>query len=304
MTHAPTSADNFRGIVSLLLSQTLFVTSDSLIKMAGASLPASQMMALRGLVAVLLAFSILVYTVDRSRWRLAFQPMVAMRAVLEALAAGLFIMSLQHLTLAAITVLMQVTPLTITILSALVLGQAVGWHRWTAIITGFFGVTLVAQPGGESFSWYYVSALSVALLMSVRDLLTRRLDPHIPTAAVTLSTTASVCVLGVAGMPFQTWAAVTPPAFGLLAASAVLVTAANVFVIRAFRHVDVTVVSPFRYFGVLWGLLLSYLVWRDVPNLLACAGMVLIVGSGLYTMHRETIGRRQPEKPPRTPPNP
>ncbi|MEQ1753140.1 MAG: DMT family transporter [Micropepsaceae bacterium] len=293
MTHIPTSTDNFRGILALLLSQALFVTSDSLIKMAGATLPATQIMALRGVIATALAASVLIMTVDRSRWRLALQPMVALRAVLEAISAALFILSLPHLTLAAITVLMQITPLTITLLSALVLGAHVGWRRWSAIITGFIGVLLVAQPGSESFSFYSITAIAVALIISVRDLITRRLDPQIPTAAVTLSTTLSVCVLGFAGMPLQAWQPLGLSAMGLLAASAILVTTANIFIIRAFRGVDVTVVSPFRYFGVLWGLLLSYMIWSDTPNLLALAGMLLIVGSGLCTMHRESQRMRR-----------
>jgi drug/metabolite transporter (DMT)-like permease len=66
-----------------------------------------------------------------------------------------------------------------------------------------------------------------------------------------------------------------------------------VFIIRAFRGVDISVVSPFRYFGVVWGLVLSYAIWSDTPNPLAVAGMVLIVASGLYTMHRETQRFRQ-----------
>lgn len=293
MTHTPTSADNFRGILSLLLSQSLFVTSDSFVKTVGATLPATEIMALRGVIAVALSAAVLLWTVDRSQWKLALQPLVALRACLEAVSAALFILSLPHLTLAAITVLMQITPLTITLLSALVLGQHVGWRRWAAIVVGFVGVTLVAQPGSTGFSIYSLTAISVALIISVRDLLTRRLDPHIPTAAVTLSTTMSVCLLGFAGLPLQEWHPVSPVNLGLLAASACLVTTANIFIIRAFRGIDVTVVSPFRYFGVLWGLLLSYAVWSDTPNVLALAGMILIVGSGLYTMHRESQRMRQ-----------
>lgn len=293
MTHLPTSADNTRGILALLLSQGLFVSSDSFVKLAGATMPATQIMALRGLMAVTLAAVVLVLTVDRSKWKLAAQPLVGVRAALEGTSAALFIISLPHLTLGDITVFMQFTPLSITLLAALVLGERVGWRRWAAIVTGLVGVILVAQPGGSSFSIYSVSAITVALLISVRDLVTRRLDPAIPTPAITLTTTMSVCALGVLGSPLQEWQPVQSHALWLLAGSAVLVTAANVSIIRAFRGTDVTVVSPFRYFGVLWALVLGYAIWRETPNLLAMAGTVLIVGSGLYTMHRESLRMRQ-----------
>jgi drug/metabolite transporter (DMT)-like permease len=293
LTHRPTSADNTRGILALLLSQGLFVSSDSFVKLAGATMPATQIMALRGLMAVTLAAVVLVLTVDRSKWKLAAQPLVGVRAALEGTSAALFIISLPHLTLGDITVFMQFTPLSITLLAALVLGERVGWRRWAAIVTGLVGVILVAQPGGSSFSIYSVSAITVALLISVRDLVTRRLDPAIPTPAITLTTTMSVCALGVLGSPLQEWQPVQSHALWLLAGSAVLVTAANVSIIRAFRGTDVTVVSPFRYFGVLWALVLGYAIWRETPNLLAMAGTVLIVGSGLYTMHRESLRMRQ-----------
>jgi drug/metabolite transporter (DMT)-like permease len=293
LTHRPTSADNTRGILALLLSQGLFVSSDSFVKLAGATMPATQIMALRGLMAVTLAAAVLVLTVDRSKWKLAAQPLVGVRAALEGTSAALFIISLPHLTLGDITVFMQFTPLSITLLAALVLGERVGWRRWAAIVTGLVGVILVAQPGGSSFSIYSVSAITVALLISVRDLVTRRLDPAIPTPAITLTTTMSVCALGVLGSPLQEWQPVQSHALWLLAGSAVLVTAANVSIIRAFRGTDVTVVSPFRYFGVLWALVLGYAIWRETPNLLAIAGTVLIVGSGLYTMHRESLRMRQ-----------
>ena len=293
MTHRPTSADNTRGILALLLSQGLFVSSDSFVKLAGAVMPATQIMAVRGLMAVTLSALVLVLTVDRSRWKLAAQPLVAVRAGLEGLSAALFIISLPHLKLGDITVFMQFTPLSITLLAALVLGEKVGWRRWMAIGVGFVGVVLVAQPGGASFSVYSITAIMVALLISVRDLVTRRLDPAIPTPAITLTTTVSVCALGFLGSPLQDWQPVEAGTLWLLAGSAVLVTAANVSIIRAFRGTDVTVVSPFRYFGVLWALLLGFLIWRDTPNMLAIAGTMLIVGSGLYTMHRESLRMRQ-----------
>ena len=292
MSHAPTSADNFRGILALLISQTLFVTSDSVVKLAGAMMPVTQIMAIRGTLAVCLAGAILASTVDRARWGLAYQPLVAARALLEAVLAALFLVSLPHLTLGDITVIMQITPLVITMLAALVLSEAVGWRRWLAIMIGFAGVVLVAQPGAQAFNVYVISAVLVAVFVAVRDLLTRRLDRSIPTAAITFTTTLSVCILGFAGAPLEVWQPISGMGMLLLGASAVLVTLANVFIIRAFRHVDVSAVSPFRYFGVVWAIILGYAIWSDVPNLLAISGTLLIVGSGLYTLHRETLKLR------------
>jgi drug/metabolite transporter (DMT)-like permease len=277
----------------LLASQALFVSSDSFVKLLGEALPPGQIMALRGVLAVSLAFSVLLATVEPARWRLALTPMVGLRAGLEATSAALFIMSLPHLALSDITVFMQFTPLSITLLAAIVLREHVGWRRWSAIGVGFLGVLLVAQPGSTDFSPYAISAIMVALIISVRDLITRRLDPAIPTPAITLTTTLAVCLLGFASAPFETWVPLSWNMLGLLAGSAILVTTANAAIIRAFRGTDVTVVSPFRYFGVLWAVAIGFAVWGEIPDPLAICGTMLIVVSGLYTMHREQIRMRQ-----------
>lgn len=293
MTHTPSSADNLRGIVALLISQALFVTSDSVVKLAGETIPATEIMALRGVMAVSIAGFVVAVTIPKAQWKLIIQPLVAMRAGLEAFLAALFLLSLPHLPLADITVIMQITPLVITMLSAFILRNHVGWRRWMAILVGFIGVVFVAQPGGADFNIYVFSAILVAILVAVRDLLTRRLDRAIPTAIVTLASTVSVCVLGFVGAPLQAWQPVSGITLALLATSAMLVTLANVFIIRAFRGVDVSVVSPFRYFGVVWAIILGYAIWLELPNHLAIIGTLLIVGSGLYTMHRESQRLRQ-----------
>jgi drug/metabolite transporter (DMT)-like permease len=104
---------------------------------------------------------------------------------------------------------------------------------------------------------------------------------------VTFGATLSVCLAGFAGAPFQEWQPLSLYGACLLGASAILVSTANMFVVRAFRGVDVSVVSPFRYGAVVWATLLGFLIWGHIPNGLAIAGTVVIVATGLYTMHRE-----------------
>lgn len=293
MTDNTTHAANMRGIVAVLLAMALFVLSDSVVKLAGETLPVTQIMALRGVMAVALMGGLAVATVDVARWHLIAQPRVMLRAGLEATVAVLFLIALPQLPLADITAIQQVTPIALTVLSAFVLKETVGWRRWLAVLAGFAGVLMVIQPTGQGISVFALSALACAILVSVRDLVTRKLDPSIPTALVSFTTTLSVCLIGFAGAPLQTW--VTPDwrLLALLAASAVLVSLANIFIIRAFRGTEVSVVAPFRYAGVLWAITLGFLIWGHVPNALALSGTAILVASGLYIMHREALRRRQ-----------
>jgi drug/metabolite transporter (DMT)-like permease len=285
-------AANMRGIVAVLVSMALFVLSDSVVKLAGEMMPATEIMAVRGVMAVLLMGGVAVATIDRSKWHLIAQPRVVVRAGIEAIVAVLFLVALPQLPLADITAIQQVTPIVLTVLSAIVLKEAVGWRRWLAVFAGFVGVVLVIQPTVEGINIFALSALACAALVALRDIITRGLDPGIPTALVTFTTTLSVCVAGFVGAPLESWQAPTPFGFALLATSAVLVSLANIFIIRAFRGTEVSVVAPFRYAGVFWAIVLGFAIWGHIPNALAIAGTVILVASGLYIMHREALRRR------------
>ena len=283
-----------RGIIALLCGQALFVGSDSVVKLAGEIMPATEIMAIRGSIAVAIMGAYVAATIDRGRWPLLLRPLVVTRATLEALLAVLFLAALPHMALADITVTQQIVPLVLTVLSAIVLREAVGWRRWLAVSLGFAGVAMVLQPTGQGVDIYAASALLCAMFVAFRDLITRRLHDAIPTAVVTLGSTISVCVAGFLGAPLQNWQPLSLYGVSLLATSAILVSIANMFIVRAFRGVEVSVVVPFRYASVVWATLLGYLIWGHVPNALAIAGTVVIVASGLYTMHREATRLSRP----------
>jgi drug/metabolite transporter (DMT)-like permease len=289
----PSSAANLRGIFAMLASQALFLMSDSIVKLAGETLAPSQIMAVRGLMAVYLVGAILVATVSWRKWYMVLRPLVVIRGIIEGAVAVFFLISLPHLQLGQITVISQVTPLILTVMSAVLLNETVGRGRWAAVAVGFVGVVLVAQPTAEGVSIHVVGALIMALLVVARDLVTRFIDPGVPTGVVTFTSTVAVCLMGFAGLETQPWAPLTPTSGTLLAASAILVTLGIVFVVIAFRDVEVSVVSPFRYSAVVWATLYGYLLWNEQPNGLALIGTALIVLAGLYAMQQEARALRK-----------
>ena len=293
MGERPSSAANLRGIFAMLISQALFLMSDSIVKLAGETLAPSQIMAVRGMMAVYLVGAILVATVSWRKWYMVLRPLVVIRAIIEGAVAVFFLISLPHLQLGQITVISQVTPLILTVLSAVLLGEMVGRARWLAVAMGFVGVVLVAQPTTQGVSIHVVGALIMALLVVARDLVTRFIDAKVPTGVVTFTSTVAVCLMGFAGLETQPWAPLSTISVTLLAASAILVTLGIVFVVIAFRDVEVSVVSPFRYSAVVWATLFGYLLWNEQPNDIAIIGTALIILAGLYAMHQETRALRR-----------
>ncbi len=295
MSHPQAIIDNRRGIIAMLLAMAFFVTNDAIVKLASATFPTSQIMAVRGIFASLFALGLVVALREARSLRKLASPLVALRAALEAIVSFLFLTALALLPLANVSAIMQATPIILTLMSIAIGIERVGWRRWLAILTGFLGVLLIVRPGAEGFNIYAVIALSAAFLVAVRDLVTRRIGEEIPSIVVALSTTVAVGLSGfvVALVKGDEWAPFFIVETNMLLIAAVLVTLANLAIVMAFRNTDVSVVSPFRYSVVVLAIILGYLFFDELPDLLALGGIVLIVGSGIYTIHRENRMRRE-----------
>jgi drug/metabolite transporter (DMT)-like permease len=177
-------------------------------------------------------------------------------------------------------------------LSVLLFKEAVGWRRWTAITIGFLGTLFIVRPLPGSFDAWALLGLGSAFASASRDLITHRLDPKIPTLAIGLGGCFAVMVAGgLIGLGEQ-WRIPTSTEFTLLASASVFFSIGMYLLVFAFRGVELSVVSPFRYTLLLWGVIAGYLILGEVPDMWSFVGATIIVGSGIYTLHREAVRRR------------
>ncbi len=283
------ASDNRRGIIAMVTSMTLFSVSDTLVKLAAAALPAGQIMAVRGAFAILFLLVLVAARGEGSSVGALRSPLVLGRGLLEALIAFLFITSLAQLPLANINAILQATPLILTLLTVLLGIETVGWRRWSAIIVGFVGVLFIVKPSLSGMNIYSLLALASAALVAVRDLVTRRIKGEVPTSVITLATTLAVTAAGILLSFRDAWAVPSGSQLILLAGAALFVTLGSLAVVKAFRVGEMAVVSPFRYSVILSSLVLGYLVFGEWPDAYSFLGIALIVGSGLYTLHREQV---------------
>lgn len=283
---SPASA-NRRGIAAMLAAMALFTGNDTILKIATAQLPTGQIMTVRGAFAMAIVFGLIVARGEIRKLAHIGSPRVIGRAVLEAVIACLFILSLASLPIANITAILQATPLIMTLIAVLLGLERVGWRRWSAVAVGFAGVLLIVRPSIEGFNVYAAVGLLTALLVAVRDLVTRTIGGHIATTVVTFSTTATVTVLGLGLSVAEDWQPLAWRELALLGAAAVFVSLGNMAIVQAFRVGDLSAVSPFRYSIVLTSLLAGLVVFGEWPDLVAGLGISLIVLSGVYTIHRE-----------------
>ena len=193
-------------------------------------------------------------------------------------------------------------PLMITALSVPMLGEQVGPRRWAAVAVGFLGVLIVLRPGGGVLSAGGLVMLAGTLLYAFNIIFLRQLSRTESNATILFYFTVTGTLVTGLVLPFD-WRWPDAGHWPMLIAVGVIGGIAQTFITEAFRCAPVAVVSPFQYSSLLWGLGYGFIVFGDLPDLAMLIGSAVIIASGLYVLHRETVRRQAGPAPgPRVPP--
>lgn len=287
-------AANRKGIVAICLAMALFIANDALVKHVSATLPAAQLIFIRGLFATSLLM-VAAFAMGALRpgalaradaWQQLTQRPVMARAALDALATMGYLTSLFHLPIGNASAINMASPMFIALYAAIAWGEQVSISRWVAIAGGFLGVLFIVQPAADAFNAWSLLCLLATLLHTARDLVTRRIALSVPSILITLTTSIAVLLLTGPWSLLQGWAPVDNTQLSLLAIASVLLSTAYYLVIIGMRSGDLSLVAPFRYTALIYALLAGWLVWGDVPNSWSWAGIVLLVVAGLAMLRR------------------
>jgi drug/metabolite transporter (DMT)-like permease len=290
---APARADRpFRGIALILASTVFLGASDATAKYLSATLPSIEIAWIRFLVFALIMVPAMVpgspiFALNTPRP--GFQ---LLRGVALLSSSLFFISGLRFLPIAEASATAFVSPLFVTALSIVFLGEVVGVRRWLATVVGLIGVLIILRPGTSAFHPAAFFPLVSALAWACTLIMTRMMSGK-ERAATTMaySSIAGVCILSVL-VPFV-WVAPSwhEILFGIFIG--VASTAGQWIVVLAFRYADASVLAPFSYTQLLWVGILGFVIFGEVPDVWTVTGAVFIVASGLYTAHRERVRRSQ-----------
>jgi drug/metabolite transporter (DMT)-like permease len=184
--------------------------------------------------------------------------------------------------------ILQATPLFVTLGAAILLGEKVGWRRWSAIFIGFLGIIIILQPGYGSFQLASLLGLAAVLCLALRDVVTRDMATEIPTLTVTFYACLAMGSAGFIAYPFF-GTPIMPTTFEaiLLVCAAIIGLTGYFLIVLATRKGDVSVIAPFRYSRLLFSLGLASLILGEMLTLPILLGGLLVVSSGIYTFGRE-----------------
>jgi drug/metabolite transporter (DMT)-like permease len=280
---------NLRSIRAMLLAVVAFSVMDTMMKLLAAEFPPMQVAALRGLsslplVCVYVAWRGAFRSILRIRW-----PLHLLRGAIGIVMLALFAYGVNTLSLAEAYTIYFIGPILITALSAPLLGERVNAARWTAIAVGMLGVLVVLRPSGTGFLTVgglavLASAVGYAVSAIAGRILARRDRPEHMVFWVMLMMGVGATVLAA-----PSWVPLHVRHLPVLATLAVSGFVAQLALTEAFSHGEASVVAPFEYTALAWGVAIDWLMWKTLPDGFTLLGAAIIIGSGLYLIRHETV---------------
>jgi drug/metabolite transporter (DMT)-like permease len=281
------SISSIRGIVCMVLSLLVFMLSEAITKWLTQGYPIGQIVFIRSFFFFVPIVAMICFQKEWRALRVQSWHLQLSRAVLFVASSFLIVASIKLLPLANAVAFIHSAPLMITVLASILLAERIGFHRWCAVAVGFIGILIMARPTENVFQLSAFVAVGAAAATALRDIVTRKMSSTESTTAILAFSTAAL-ILSAGLTTLFYWVSPTFVDLALMAASGVLMGTAHYLLIEAYRWAEAGVVSPFKYTSLIWATLLGYLIWGDLPDKWVISGAALIIGGGLYVLHRES----------------
>ena len=286
--------ENFRGAFLMMICMGAFVLNDAFVRLAGETLPLGQILFLRGLITtvILMAFA----------WNAGIFKMkvpqtdkvkIFFRSLTEALTAYFFLTAVMNMPFANVTAILQILPMTVTLAAAFIFKEKVGVFRITLIIIGFLGVILIINPSVNGFNIYSSYALIAVVLITLRDLITRRLSDKVHTLLPTLSASFGVLLFSVPLMMTSSFQPLSLESSFFIFLAAFFIVFGYYTAVLVMRSGEISFISPFRYSAILFALILGFFLFDETPDNYAAFGIIVVIVSGILLLYRNE--RRKPK---------
>lgn len=273
------------GIMLMISGNFLFAASDALGKFLVAGMSVGQVVAIRAVGAFILLAPAAAGQ-KKKPFRNVERPWAqVLRVIFITLDTLLFYAAIVYLPLADVFTFYMAGPIYVAVLSHFFLGERVGWQRWAAILVGFSGVIVALGPSSASLSMGALLALAGSLSCAFWLVLSKVLQS---TSDTTLGIyQATGMLIGGGALAVFGWVDPTPVEWMLLLLLGVIGGLAHLTITRAMKLAPVSLLAPFQYTLLIWGIVLGYIFFDDVPAPRIIIGACIIVLAGLFIVRRK-----------------
>ena len=314
MTSATASTANF-GVLCAIGAATAFSFNDMAIKFLSGDYPLHQIVFVRAAIGLIITLAVFAQLEGGIKLRTSHPFMHALRAGMLVLANVCFFTSIASMPLADATAIFFVSPLLITGMSVIFLGETVGPRRWACVFIGMVGVIIIVGPGRDSFQIAAILPAVAALCYGATHMLTRRMRGMDSAATMAIYIQLAFVVFAgcfglVAGdgsflssdnpsLVFLLSPWVWPPVedFGVMALTGLASATGGYLITQAYRLSEAGLVAPFEYLALIFAIFWGYVIWGETPTEIVAVGIALVLGSGVYLAVREAkLGARPSAK--------
>lgn len=280
--------ENLHSIYAMLTAVMMFSFMDTTMKLLSATYPATQVTALRALSSLPL---LCVYIWYRGAFRGIFKVRWGMHVFRALLGIGMlttFAYGLKALSLAEAYSIFFIAPALITMLSVFVLKERVVAGQWVAIVVGLVGVLVVLRPEGSGFLTLGGLAILAAAACYAVSAITARLLARTDSTESMMFWLLTLMAIGGVALAWPVWVPVRAADGWVLLALALSGFFGQLAITKAFSTGKASIVAPFEYTALAWGVAIDWLLWQALPDGYTLLGAGIIIASGIYLVRRES----------------
>ncbi|HEY4191862.1 MAG TPA: DMT family transporter [Mesorhizobium sp.] len=275
------------GILLMLAGDFMFALNDAMGKWLVASFSVGQVVLIRSIGAFIVLGPLLARQGTAKLFQMERRDLQFLRVVATTMDTSFFYAAVVFLPLADVMSFYMAGPIYVAALSHFLLGERVGWRRWTAILLGFCGVLIMLKPSSAAFSTSSIFALIGSLSFAFSIVLNRRLRGTSDTSLVTWQTIGTLVVGG--ALTIGAWRA--PSAFdvGAMLLLGIVSCIAHLLITRALKLAPASTLAPLHYTLLLWAIVFGLVFFGDMPSLRILIGAGVVVLAGLFIFHRKKV---------------
>ena len=297
------------GILLAITGTVIFSVNDVCIKFLSGGYALHQVILIRALIGMAFLMGFIAATGGNYSQLWTRRPGAHLLRVAIVMVSNVaFFLGLAALPIADASAVAYVSPLAITCLSVVILGETVGWRRWAAVVVGLVGVIIMLRPGAGVIQPAALLVLFSAILYAMGNLITRAIGGTESAASLSFFVQCGFVVVSGAmglwtgdghlatedallGFLFRAW--IWPPVadWPIFLATGLSVCIGGLMIAQAYRTCEAGLVAPFEYVGMPMAIFWGVVVFGTWPDGVAWVGIALICGAGLYTLWRETARR-------------
>ena len=275
----------------MFLSVCAFSVMDIIVKWSE-DYPLGQVLFFRGFFGIVFYFFVIPPERRKNFYYTKRAGLHFLRCIFGLIALVSIFTALRNLPLATVVSISFAAPIFTTIFSIFLLNEKVGFYRWLAVIVGFIGIIVIAEPGFSSLNIYYLYPIIFCLGLSYVAIAIRQLSTSEPVWLISLYFSVAITLLSFLTIPYG-WVMPNLNDLAILSLVGIFGGVANLWLSQSYKYSEVSLVTPLKYLALVFAIIFGYFIWGEVPTIKTLLGAALVIISSIIIFRREIHHKNQ-----------